>query len=525
MTTRQIIKQLLERAIKKNYGKKVKAGVEKPQNFFFGDYATNVAMMLKQDPNKIALFLKSPLFEKVETKRGFINFFLSKEYLQKKVGQILKQGERFGDLKIGRGERVNVEFVSANPTGPLTLGNGRGGFCGDCLANILERSGFKVTREYYINDRGKQVVQLGHSVIGDEESVYKGNYIEELKGKMKGVLVKGPILVKVPAQKYADRVGEKAANIILKEMIKPAVKKMGIKFDTWFSEKSLYKKGEIKKTLSLLRKKKLIYEKEGAFWFKSIPFGDDKDRVLIKEDGEETYFLSDIAYLTDKINRGFKKIIFFLGADHSGYVQRIKAIAKALGFPVENIDIIIMQLVKLFEKGKEVRMSKRAGIYLTIEELIDEVGLDVARFFFLQRSPDSHLNFDLDLARKQSAKNPVYYIQYAHARICSILRKSPKYKIQDKGYKTLSHPGELNLIRQLIRLPEVIEDTVKDRQVQRIPQYALDLATTFHQFYRDCKVISDNNQSTKERLALVLAAKIILKNTLSLMGIFTPEKM
>ena len=515
---RQEIKNLTEKAVKKLYRVEAEVKIGQPENKEFGDYSTNVAMLLKKNPQEIADSIKSHILEKIEAKNCFVNFFISKGYLQKQVGEIIKQKDSFGSLKAGKNQKVSVEFISANPTGPLTLGNGRGGFCGDVLANVLAKAGYKASREYYINDRGEQVVKLGHSVLGDEQAVYKGQYIEELRGKIKGVKETG-----------ATRVGGKAAKIILEKMIKPTVKKMGIKFDVWFSEKGLYEKSEVKKILAVIKKNNLTYEKEKAIWFKSAQFGDDKDRVLIKEDGEETYFLSDIAYLKNKFQRGFDKLIFFWGADHYGYVARLKAAAEALGYKKEQIDIIVMQLVRLLDAGKEVKMSKRSGIYVAIDELIGEVGLDVARFFFLTRSPGSHLNFDLDLAKEQSEKNPVYYVQYAHARICAILRKFGKSEIRnpksETNSKLLNHESELNLIKQLIRLPEIIEDTAKDYQVQRLPQYATDLAAAFHAFYRDCQVISNDKNLTQTRLGLISATKIVLKNTLDLMGISAPEKM
>ena len=510
------IKKLIEKAVKNLYKESVRVDIDRPQDSLFGDYSTNLAMILKKNPQEIAGAMTTrPLFEKIEVKNGFINFFLSKNYLQKQIREILKEKGEFGQSKIGKGQKVNVEFISANPTGPLTLGNGRGGFCGDVLANVLTRTGLKAEREYYINDIGEQIKKLGHSVLGDKEAVYRGSYIEKLRKKIKG--------------KKVEEVGQRAAKIILREMIKPTIKRMKIKFDTWFSEKSLYQKKETEKVLNFLRKRRLSYKKEGAVWFKSTEFGDDKDRVLIKADGEPTYFLSDIAYLKNKFKRGFKTLFFFWGADHFGYIGRIKAAAQALGFSKENVRIIIMQLVHLIQQGKEVKMSKRTGTYITLDELIDEVGLDVARFFFLTRSPDTHLNFDLDLAEEQSEKNPVYYVQYAHTRIASILRKlktkNKKLKITAKSLKLLNHSSELSLIKQLVRLPEVVEDTANDYQVQRLPQYAVDLATAFHQFYRDCRVINEDKNLQEARLALVLATQITLGNTLSLMGISAPARM
>ncbi len=531
---REEIKKLVEKVVKDLYkkparnasgiadaGGEVEVSIEQPENKDFGDYSTNIAMILKKNPQEIANIIKSPILEKVEAKNGFINFFLSKKYLQKQVEKILKEKEKFGQLRIGKSQKVNVEFISANPTGPMTLGNGRGGFCGDVLTNILIKAGYIVKREYYINDIGEQIKKLGHSILDDSEAVYKGSYIKDLSKRAKSG--------------DEEKNGVDDAKIILEEMIKPSIKMMGIKFDNWFSEKSLHKKDEIKKILKRLKGNNLSYEKEGALWFQSTKFGDDKDRVLIKADGEKTYFLSDIAYLKNKFNRGFQKLIFFWGADHHGYVNRIKAAAGALGYKKEQIDIIIMQLVSVMWSGKRLRMSKREGVYRTIEELIEGLGLNVVRFFFLTRSPTSHLIFNLDLAKEQSEKNPVYYVQYAHARICSILRKyeagSTKKRrrkssgLQTSGFGLLRHPSELSLIKQLIRLPEIIEDTAKDYQVQRLPQYTIDLATVFHQFYRDCHVITEDKNLEEARLRLVLATKIVLKNTLDLMGISAPERM
>lgn len=517
---RNEIKKVIEQAT----GKEAK--VEHPIEAVFGDYSTNVAMKQGLNPQELADKLKdNPLFDKVESKGGFVNFFISKEYLQKQVKEILSKKEKYGQpdppsLKLRRARKVQVEFISANPTGPLTLGNGRGGFCGDVLANVLKKAGYKVEREYYVNDRGEQIKKLGHSVIGDDEAVYKGEYITELRKSIKG--------------DDAEKVGEKAAKHILNEMIKPTVKRMGIKYDVWFSEKDLYKKKQVEKALDELKKQKLAYEEEGALWFKSTEFGDDKDRVLIKSTGEETYLASDVAYLKNKKDRGFDKIIYFWGADHHGYVERLKAAAQAIGYNKDDIQIILMQLVRLLKDGKEVKMSKRAGTYVTLDELLDEVSVDVARYFFLSRGSNTHLNFDLNLAKEQSEKNPVYYVQYAYARISSILNKSKKQNVSfsndrskmKQNLNLLKHASELKLIKQLIRFNEIVEDTAKDYQLQRLPQYATELAASFHKFYTECRVIDEKNKElTRERLALVEATRIVLKNTLNLMGIQAPEKM
>lgn len=541
---RKEIKKLIEKSTKELQKRGVfpefeipEIKIEKSEEKIRGDYATNIAMVisriLKKNPIEIAeklkhaiQYAKYPGLKKVQrgaggmldtvevANPGFINFFLSKEYLQKQIEEILKQKEKYGAVKIGKRKKINVEFISANPTGPLTLGNGRGGFCGDVLANILAKAGFNAKREYYINNVGEQIKKLGHSVIGDSEAVYKGSYIDGLRMRLIGA-----------SAEEAERIGEKAAKIILEKMIKPSVKKMGISFNVWFSEKRLHRKKEVDKTLYLLKKNGLAYEKENALWFKSTQFGDDKDRVLIKANGEKTYITSDIAYLRNKFKRGFDKLIYIWGADHYGYVARIKAAAEVFGFDKEKIKIIIMQMVRLFESGKEIRMSKRAGVYIALDELIDEVGLDVARFFFLTKAADSHLNFNLDLAREQSEKNPVYYVQYAYARICSILKKETKCKMQKVRYEMLNHSSELELIRQLIRLPEIVEDTAKDYQVQRLPRYAMDLSAAFHQFYRDCKVLTEARPLRKARIGLILATKIVLKNILDLMGVSAPTKM
>jgi arginyl-tRNA synthetase len=490
--------------------------LERPENQKYGDYSTNLALKLKKNPNEITKKLTSPLFEKVETAgHGFINFFLSREYLQNQVREILKAKEKFGQLNIGKNKKIQVEFISANPTGPLTIGNARGGPFGDVLGNVLKKAGFKVEKAYYINDYGMQILALGHSVLKDSKSQYKGDYIDYLNKKIKG--------------KDAYKVGEKAAKIIIKEMIKKTVERMGIKYDEWFSEKILHKKGEVDKVLNFLDKKGLIYEKDKAKWFKSTKYGDKRDRVVVKADGWKTYLAGDIAYHWYKFEKKkFNKVINVWGADHAGDVAGLLAALEALSYK-NKLDIILLQFVTLFEKKEKIKMSKRKGIYLTMDELLDKIPVDVVRFFFLQKSANTHLNFDLDLAKEQSEKNPVYYVQYAFARICSILRKckmqNVKIKMTIQNLKLLNHASELSLIKQLIRFPEIIEDTARDYQVQRIPQYSLDLAAAFHQFYRDCRVLSEDKNLTQARLNLVLATKIALKNTLDLMGISAPEKM
>jgi arginyl-tRNA synthetase len=526
---REEIKKSLQKAIKKLWKEKKFPGfklskikIEYPEMEIYGDRSTNVAMQIaksvKKNPIEIAETLKSKIkdqkskiIERIEVaKPGFINFSLSKEYLQKEIKRILKEGEKFGQLKIGKNKKIQVEFISANPTGPLTVGNARGGPLGDVLGNVFKKAGFKVEKAFYINDHGMQILTLGHSVLKDSEAQYKGAYIDDLRRKIK---IDDPY-----------RVGEKAAQYIITG-IRDTTTAMRIDFDEWFSEKELHESGEVDKVIEILKKKDLTYEKEGALWFKATKFGDNRDRVLVKKDGEKTYLAGDIAYHRYKFkNKKFDKVINIWGADHYGDVPGLQAGVSALGFKGK-LDIILLQFVTLFEKGREIKMSKRLGTFVTMDELIDMVGIDAVRFFFLQKSASTHLNFDLELAKEQSEKNPVYYIQYANARICSILRKVSSSKSRALDFRLLNHPSELNLIKQLVRFPEIIEDTAKDYQVQRIPQYALDLATAFHRFYRDCRVLSEDKKLTKARLSLVFSAQIVFRNILGLMGISAPEKM
>lgn len=503
--TREEIKEILKQAT----GKETK--IEHPPDARFGDYSTNLAIQERLNPQEIVAKVKdNPLFEKVEAKAGFVNFFLSKEYLQRQVGEVLSKKEKYGSLDVGRGKKVQVEFVSANPTGPLTVGNARGGPFGDVLANVLKVAGFKVERAYYVNDCGRQIEALGHSVLKDAEAIYKGKYIDELSKLIK--------------EKNAMAAGQKAAGIIIEKYIKKTLEKANIKYDEWYFESKLVKYTD--KALKDI--KKFIYEKDGAQWFKASQFGDERDRVVVKSDGDRTYLAGDLGLHKYKFEK-FDKVINIWGADHFGDVAGLMGGVEALGHKGK-LEIILLQFVSLLKKGEKVKMSKRKGNVVELRELLDEVGSDAVRFFFLQRSADTHLTFDLDLAKEQSEKNPVFYVQYAHARICSILAKlqitNYKFKIAIQNLKLLNHSSELKLIKQLIRLPEVVEDTARDYQVQRLPGYAQELATSFHQFYTECRVLDDNNKElTGVRLALVMASKIVFKNTLDLMGISAPEKM
>jgi len=534
---REEIKNLIKKTVKKTFGIDLaEVEINRPAEQF-GDYATNVAMILAQQKGQkaeeVASFLSSRLREELKkggegvikevmvAGPGFINFFIDEKYFWRELIKILKERKKYGSLEIGKNKKIQVEFISANPTGPLTVGNGRGGPFGDVLANVLGKAGYRTERAYYINDYGGQILALGHSVLKDSEAQYKGEYLEELQRRFR----KGDPRI----------VGEKAARFILEKMIKKTIARLGIKYDKWISEKKLHQKGEVEKVLKVLDKKGLLYEKEGALWFKSSQFGDQRDRVVVKSGAEKakTYLLGDIALHRYKFEkRKFDKAINIWGADHYGDVPGLQAGVAALGYG-GRLEIILLQFVTVLEKGKPLRMSKRKGVFVTMDELLDEVGKDAVRFFFLGRAAETHLVFDLDLAKEQSEKNPVYYVQYAYARICRVLEKAGclgklfwlYFYLKRWRPELLTQKSELLLIKQLAKFPEVVEETAKDYQVQRLPQYALELAAAFHRFYDCCRIISAEKELSRARLGLVLATKFILKNTLALMGISTPEKM
>ncbi len=532
---RELIKTLLGDIVRK-ITLDFKGGilVEVPGNKEHGDYTTNIAFalskILRKPLQEIAKSLVDELekqkisdFSKIESKNGFVNFFLSPEYLYRKLKEILKQKNKFGFSGKNKGKYIQVEFISANPTGPLTIGNGRGGFYGDTLVNILESQGCKVIREYYINDRGEQILTLGrsiklaqsdkrHETSDMEENLYRGEYINELAKQIDKKL-------------NAEEAGQKAVELILKTYIRPVIKRLGIKFNNWFSEKSLYKGGKYGEIMEGLMQRDFIYEKDSATWMKTSQLGDSEDRVLIKKDGSETYFLSDILYHFDKFKiRKFDKVINIWGADHHGYAPRLKAALTALGIPEDNLEIIITQLVRLVKNGKEVKISKRAGTFVTLEELINEVGLDAARFFFLMYSSNTHMDFDMELAKQRSEKNPVYYVQYAHARLSSILKKAGKIS-KTLDFERLKEDGELNLIRKMMEFPELLDEVSRNYEVHRLARYSMELAREFHNFYEKYRVITEDKNLTSARLGLVTATKIVLANVLNLMGIKAPNKM
>ncbi len=533
--------------------------IDYPKEDKFGDYTSNIAMILakkigknpmeianqiaellngqiadidknpsptlslEKGESKIPPFEKGGLrgifaFEKIEVAvPGYINFYLSKKYLQNKIVEINDIGNDFGKSEIGKGIKINNEFISANPTGPLHLGNGRGGFYGDALSRILRKAGFEVVNEYYVNDAGEQIEKLGHSIKKDGLGVYSGEYLDKID---------------VDKTQSIKLVGIDASGTILDTLIIPTIQgKMQISFDNWASEREIQDEKYDERALNILKEKKLTYESEGALWLKTTEFGDDKDRVLVKSNGQKTYFASDCGYILNKIERGFDQIIEIWGADHHGYINRFKAAAEALGFSKEKIKFIIVQLVRLMKNGKEARMSKRAGNVIYIDELINKVGHDVVRFFFLMYSPDTHMNFDLDLAEEHSQKNPVFYVQYAHARMCSIIQKAEetitgKPVTEDINFELLTHERELDLFKELNKFPELVEEITEIYAVQKLPQYAIKLADKFHSFYNACQVLDEDNLGmTRARLEVIKAAKIVLGETLNLIGVGAPEKM
>lgn len=498
--------------------------ITRPTEESFGDYTSNIALASSKEfaksPREIAEVVKKefslPEIGKIEIAGpGHINFYLSDTAYADSIVHILKEGSRYGNSMQGDGEKVNNEFISANPTGPLHLGNGRGGFYADSLSRVMKKAGYDVTNEYYVNDAGEQVLKLGHSILKDSEAVYGGEYIDVLAERLK-------------TETDVRTAGEEGASIVLEELIKPVIQDtMRVHFDVWTSEKQLIADGYVDKALGILKEKQLTFEQDGALWLRTSQFGDDKDRVLVKSDGSKTYFASDAGYVLNKMERGYTLLIETWGADHHGYIGRFRAVAKALGFAGE-IHFLIVQLVKLVKDGVEVRMSKRAGNVVAIDELIKKVGHDVARFFFLMYGADTHMNFDLGLAEERSEKNPVYYVQYAFARLSSIERKAAELNlsadVDELGL--LVHPKERVLMRELLVFPELIERMATEKTVHQLPQYAVRLADRLHSFYADCKVIDEaNTKLSGARLALVAATKSVLGETLRLMGVSAPEKM
>jgi arginyl-tRNA synthetase len=520
--------------------------LERPQNPEHGDYASGLSLKLakpaKSRPTDIAEGIISFIDPGDEIKSvvvappGFINFTLSDKWLSSQVDEILDAGESFGDIRIGNNLRVQVEFVSINPTGPLHAGHGRGAILGSTLSNVLASAGYNVEREYYFNDAGTQMELFNQTLFarylqhyGKNVEIpadgYVGGYMVELAEEIAGE--EGDKFLKVPEKEAILRIGKIGLEKIMAQ-IKEELKMLRVDFDVWFTEKSLYDNGQFDKVMDMLDEKGYIGQKDGATWFISTALGEDKDDVVIRSSGAPTYFATDIAYHYNKfIERKFDKVIDIWGADHQGHVQRLKAAVDALGGDPGKLEIIIHQLVTLKRDGELVRISKRSGDIITLREIIEEVGTDACRFFFLARSANSQMDFDLELAKRESSENPVYYVQYAHARIASILRLAEEKGIDysDGDVSLVTTEPELTLIRKLVQLPELVEMAARNLEPHHLTYYAQDLATVFHSFYKQCRVISDDEELTKARLKLVEAAKIVLAKTLHLMGMTAPESM
>ena len=520
--------------------------IETPKDEKNGDFSTNLAMqltrILRQNPRKIAEAIVGGidlpgLVERVEIAGpGFINFYLVPGWLNRVLPAIQEEDADYGKSNAGGGERVQVEFVSANPTGLLHMGNARGGALGDTLAAVLNEAGYVCDKEYYINDAGNQVENLGKSVearyfelLGrdDYQIPEDGYHGKDIIATAQRLLdEKGEALVDLPE---AER-RELMKNYALKEKvagIRGSLENFGVVFDNWFSEQSLHDAGSVHEVVDILREKGVVYEKDGAQWLRATDWGEEKDEVLVRSNGTPTYFAADIAYHRDKFERGYKRLINIWGADHHGHVARLKGAMTALGYDGDAITVILMQLVRLYRGGEIVKMSKRSGKYVTLDELIEEVGKEAARFFFIMRSPDSALDFDLDLAKAESSDNPVYYVQYAHARICSILSVAgvDTPKAADVDLSLLTEENERVLIRKLAEWPQEVADAARELAPYHLAYYAKELANAFHSFYNSCKVLTDDAALRDARLALVDCTRITLRNVLTLLGLSAPERM
>jgi arginyl-tRNA synthetase len=525
------------------------AEVEEPKAESHGDFSTNIAMVMassqRMSPRKIAEAITGQLNDpfgiiaKTEIAGpGFINFFLKPTAWHAVLREIHEADNRYGASAIGKGQKVQVEFVSSNPTGPLHIGHGRGAAVGDTVANILSFCGYDVQREYYINDSGRQIRTLGLSVllryrelhgrsIEFPEDCYQGEYIRQLAQDLKNQ--RGDALLKQPQKQAVMACARYAAGIILKG-IREDLTSFGVQYDCWFSEQSLYDAGRVEAVIAEFRKRGIIYENEGALWFRTSDFGDEKDRVVVKKNGQTTYFASDIAYHQDKYARGFEKVIDVWGADHHGYIPRMKAAVEASGRRRDQLEVILVQLVNLLRGGEPVAMSTRAGEFETLRDVVREVGRDAARFIFLTRHHESALDFDLELAKEQTNENPVYYVQYVHARIASILRKARERGADntcwdDRAIARLVEPEEIDLLKALVRYPELIKNSAQTMEPHRVTFYLMNLASAFHIFYNRHRVLADDSLLRCGRLNLVVAVQKVIRNGLSLLGVSAPEKM
>ncbi len=519
--------------------------IENPKDTKNGDYATNIAMVLtklaKRNPREIAQAIVDNLdVQKADISKidiagpGFINFYMDNAYLTGIITEALTKKEDFGKGE-PKDERILVEYVSANPTGSLHIGHARNAAVGDTLSNVLSAAGYDVLREYYINDAGKQIENLAYSIearflqaLGEDKALpadgYHGKDIIEIG---KDLAEKHPEYKDV---EEAERIKafRKLGLDYEMEKLKKDLTEFNVHFDNWFSETSLYENKEIDKALEQMRQRGYIFEEDGATWLRTTEFGDDKDRVLIKKDGSYTYFLPDIAYHYDKIERGYDTLINLFGADHHGYINRLKASLETFGVDSKRLEIQVMQMVRLLQDGQEVKMSKRTGNAITLRDIMDEVGIDAARYFLTMRSPDSHFDFDMELAKSESSDNPVYYAQYAHARICSMLRQAKEAGItpsRDANYALITNEKAFELLKRVADFESVIEQAAEHRAPHRITNYIQDLAAHFHKFYNAEKVLTDDIEKSRAYVAMIEAVRITLQNALTLVGVSSPEKM
>ncbi|MBC8284563.1 MAG: arginine--tRNA ligase [Nitrospinae bacterium] len=523
--------------------------IEKPRDEKMGDFATNVAMTLarseRKNPKVIAEIISRYIeagvagLDSVEVAGpGFLNIKMSSGFFLSRLTDAVQQDHGFGCSDVGKGIKILIEFVSANPTGPLHIGHGRGAAVGDALARILKKAGYDLSTEYYVNDVGNQMNVLGRSTWlrylellgkGDEfpENHYRGEYIKDIA--QIAIDQHGNKFLDKPEEECVPFFKELAKDNIL-EGIKKDLSEFRVTFDGWFSEQSLYKDNSVEGAIEWLREKGHVYDKDGAVWLKSSAFDDDKDRVIVKQTGEKTYFCSDIAYHQNKIKRGFKKIINLMGADHHGYVPRMEAVLQAMGYDKNIFKILLIQFVSLLRGGEKVSMSTRSGEFETLSDVVNEVGVDAARYYFLMRSSEVHLDFDLELAKQETPENPVFYIQYAHARICSIFRGAeekgiPVFTNKNIDLSRLVEEEELSIIKAILAFPEVVEKSAIALEVHRISHYLLDLVSRFHGYYSRHRVISEDIPLTQARLYLLDGLRITIRNGFDLMGISVPEKM
>jgi len=522
--------------------------LERPRLAEHGDWATNVALVLakaaKAPPRTVAEAMVAHLevpdwVAGVEVAGpGFVNVRLARRWFEGLVRRIVTAGPAFGTIDLGGGERVNIEFISANPTGPLHVGNARLAPTGDALANLLAATGHKVEREYYFNDAGSQIDLLGASVeaaylrlLGRPAEPpadgYQGGYVVELAEALRSE--EGDRLADLPAGERRARITDWSYRRMLAE-IKQTLARLGVEFDVWFSERTLHESGAIADTVEELRQRGLVEDRDGATWLRTSQFGDDKDRPLIRSNGAPTYFGADAAYYRDKRRRGFDRLVFLWGADHHGYIPRLRAVARAFGDPDDTAEFIIGQLVSLVRAGEPVRMSKRAGDIVTVDELLDEVGKDAFRYTMLRYSVDAPIEFDIEAVTRQSMDNPVYYVQYAHARIASVIRQAAEVgfvaaPLEEADLGLLEHPMEAALLRQLAAYEELVVVASRQRAPHRLTRYAEDLAAAFHRFYGDCRVLSDDQRLSSARWWLCQATRQVLANTLAMIGVDAPERM